>query len=294
MLTQSINKLLEIEVKELSSWDIKPHKHNFFVIVYVEKGFGVQCINQIKFEYQAGHIFLLPPLNCHEFKIIEPSRFYFIRFTDNYFINDSGLTNYNSWFERIAYILDNYDKVPGDIISSESEREYIVKTIKTIYHEHVEPDCYSEPIITNAVASILNILARGIEKKHVEQSNEADNRFREILRYISIHITSRDKLSIAALAHKFSISKTYFSEYFKKQAGSSLSEYILKSKLRLVEAKAKHTDLSIKEMAYQLNFTDSSHLAKSFKKAYGMTIKEFKQRFNSCNTDYESKRAIKK
>ena len=62
----------------------------------------------------------------------------------------------------------------------------------------------------------------------------------------------------------------------------TVAEYILKSKLRIVETKVIHTDLSIKEIAYQLNFTDSSHLARSFKKVYGMTMKEFKNSDPMC------------
>ena len=282
MITESTKKLFEIHAEELSSWVKRAHKHNFFEIVYIEKGAGLQCINQHEFKYSEGNIFLLPPLDCHSFKIVEPSRFYFIRFTDYYFLNDDGLTNYNSWFNRIAYIIANYNKIPGDIISSERERQFIINNIKYIYQEHLAPDSYSEPIITGAVASILNIMARSIEKKYVEKANEVDNRFGEVLRYINTNIFNNKKLHVPLLADKFNISKSYFSEYFKKQAGLSLADYIVKSKLRIVETKVLHTDLSLKEIAYQLNFTDSSHLAKSFKKAYGMTIKEFKNSGQIC------------
>ena len=119
-------------------------------------------------------------------------------------------------------------------------------------------------------------MARSIEKKYVDEANEVEGRFGEVLRYINMHIANGDKLRIPVLASEFGISKSYFSEYFKKQAGLSLNDYILKSKLRLVETKVLHTDLSLKEIAWQLNFTDSSHLAKSFKKVYGMTVKQFK------------------
>ena len=48
------------------------------------------------------------------------------------------------------------------------------------------------------------------------------------------------------LADKFGISRTYFSEYFKKHVGDSLrANYIIKSKLRLAETKIAHTDLSL-------------------------------------------------
>lgn len=282
MHTESTTKLFEIHIEELSSWEKRPHKHNFFEIVYVEKGAGLQCINQHEFEYKEGNIFLLPPLDCHSFKIAEPSRFYFIRFTDNYFLQDGGLTSYKDWFDKIAYIIANYNKVPGDIISTERERNFIIDNIKSIYQEYLSADSYSEAIIAGSIASTLNILARSIEKRYVDQANEIDNRFGDILRYINTHIFNSDNLRVPVLAEKFSISKTYFSEYFKKQSGISLADYIIKSKLRIVETKVLHTDLSLKEIAYQLNFTDSSHLAKSFKKVYGMTVKEFRSSGQVC------------
>lgn len=282
MFTESISKVFEIHIEELEAWEKRPQKNNFFEIVYVEKGRGRQCINQHEFEYEEGNIFLLPPLDCHSFKIMEASRFYFIRFTDHYFLQNDRLTDYNSWFDKIAYIVANYNKVPGDIISSESERQFIINNIKSIYQEYLANDNYSDSIITGAVASILNILARSIEKKYVDQANEIDNRFGEVLRYVNTHISDAEKIRVPELAAKFGISKTYFSEYFKKQAGVSLADYILKSKLRLVETKVLHTDLSLKEIAYQLNFTDSSHLARSFKKVYGMTVKEFRNSGQVC------------
>jgi AraC-like DNA-binding protein/mannose-6-phosphate isomerase-like protein (cupin superfamily) len=277
MITESANKIFEIEIEELSSWGKRPHKHNFFEIVYVDQGRGVQCINQHEFTYKAGHVFLLPPLDCHSFKVQEPSRFYYIRFTDHYFMNDDGLTQHRDWFDRIAYILANYNKIPGDIIASEREREFIINNIKSIYQEYAAPDTYSDAIISGTVASILNILARSIEKRYVERANEVAHRFGEILRYINTHLTDREKIRVPALAKQFSISKTYFSEYFKKQAGQSLANYVTQAKLRLVETKVLHTDQSLKEIAYELNFTDSSHLARTFKKVYGITIGEFKK-----------------
>ncbi len=283
MITESAQKIFEIHVEELSTWGHRIHKHNFFEIVYVEKGEGFQCINQHEFAYQADNIFLLPPLDCHSFKINTLSRFYFIRFTDHYFLKNDGLTNYQAWFDRIAYILANYNKVPGDIIASERERNYIIQNVKAIYQEYSLSDNYSDEIISGSVAAILNILARSIEKKYVEQANEVDNRFGEILRYINTNIVENNKLRVPLLAERFNISKSYFSEYFKKQAGVSLADYILKSKLRIVETKLLHTDLSLKEIAYQLNFTDSSHLARSFKKVYGMTTKEFKNQESICS-----------
>ena len=62
MITESAKQIFEIEVAELETWGKRPHKHNFFEIVFVDSGSGTQCINQHEFAYQEGNVFLLPPL----------------------------------------------------------------------------------------------------------------------------------------------------------------------------------------------------------------------------------------
>ncbi|MBB3700195.1 helix-turn-helix domain-containing protein [Flammeovirga yaeyamensis] len=276
MITQSLQRIFEIHIEELSVWEKRPHKHNFFEIVYIEKGSGYQCINDHEFEYKEGNIFLLPPLDCHSFKIKETTRFMFIRFTDHYFMNSDGKTDYNRWFEQISYIIAHYNKVAGDIISSESERQFLIQNLNMIYRESLKTDVYSKSIINSILVTVLELLGRNIEEKYLKETQISDSKFTEILRFINQNITNTEQLKIPYLAEKFNVSKTYFSEYFKKNAQMSLVDYIIKAKLRIVETKIKHTDLSLKEIAYQLNFTDSSHLSKSFKKMYGMSIRDFR------------------
>ena len=276
MEVETAKRTFELDVEEISTWGKRAHRHNFFEIVYVDEGAGLQCINTHEFAYQAGNIFLLPPLDCHSFKVSEPSRFYYLRFTDYLFRSPSGETHYNEWFENISYILANYNRIPGDIIPTERERQFIVHNIKSIQLEYMVSDSYSEAIIAGVIASILHILARSIEKRYVEQANGVEGRFGEMLRFINRNLTDRENIKLPVLADRFGISRNYFSEYFKRQAGETLANYIIKSKLRLAETKVLHTDLSLKEIAYQLDFTDSSHLSRSFKKAYGMTVSEFK------------------
>ncbi len=277
METKSLSQMFDIEVVELDSWTRRPYQNNFFEIVYVEYGAGEQCIAGTQFHYTAGNIFLLPPLNCHSFTVNEPSKFVFIRFLDNFFLHGKPELNYNKvWFESISHILANYNRVPGDIISSRSERRYMISTINTLVSEHLARDNYSSAIVSGMMISMLNILARNIERRFTHSITQNDSRLNSILRYINNNLMDSERLKIAALADNFGISKSYFSEYFTKHAGVKLSEYILKAKLRLAETYIVHTDNSLKEIAYSLGFTDSSHLSNSFKRYYSMTIGEFR------------------
>lgn len=74
----------EISVKELEESPLKEHEHTFFELVYILSGTGLQCINNNKFDYHEGHMFLITPQDCHSFDIHTTTKFFFIRFNDIY------------------------------------------------------------------------------------------------------------------------------------------------------------------------------------------------------------------
>lgn len=281
MEIKSISNLFEVEIQDLDAWSSRPHMNNFFEIVYIESGFGVQCINYHESEYGAGNIFLLPPLNCHSFRIYEKTKFYFIKFTDNWFKSHKTTDSYD-WFDKLACILASYNRVPGDIIASERERQTLIGAIKSIYSEGIARDKYSSSIQFGSIISILNILARNIELRFPLDAECKGGKMCEIMRYINDNISDNTKLKSVVIADKFGISERYMSDYFKRHSGTTLSEYINKVKIRLSETYLLHSNLSLKEIAYRLNFADSSHLSKCFKRHYGVTIKEFKINPHIC------------
>jgi AraC family L-rhamnose operon regulatory protein RhaS len=72
------------------------------------------------------------------------------------------------------------------------------------------------------------------------------------------------------------MSEGHLSRYFKQQTGDSLKSYITKYKLDIIKTRLKFSDLTISEIAYEMNFTDESHLNKMFKAAFGLTAKQFR------------------
>jgi AraC-like DNA-binding protein len=286
MYIEQTYKPFEIHIEELENWEKRPHTHNFFELVYIDKGVGEQCINQVGFPYSPGNIFLLPPLDCHSFQIKEKTTFYFIRFTDLYFSKEALNGNYGDWFRKLSFVLSNYNKVAGDIIEAQSslERELLVSLIKQIHQEYLSKDEYSETIMESLMVSILNILARNIERRYVGGGHSKEYKFGEIIRYIQHHIYDKEKITLENLSSEFSISPTYFSEYFKKHSEYTFQEYVIKSRLKLAENYFRHSKYSIKEIAYILGFTDSSHLSKTFRKHYAITVQAFKKRHEQLNS----------
>jgi AraC-like DNA-binding protein len=271
----------EILVEETTEWRQRPHQHNFFELVLVEEGEGRQCINYQYVPYQRHSIFLLPPLNCHSFEVHTPTRFVFLRFTNQVFDKSrGGEVDYEDWFRKVSYVLVNYNRVPGDIIRSGPDKEHLLQLLALLRYEDRQRDKFSRALIPAALVAILNILARNIEAAFVGAGGRTGGnaRFQEVLNHVQHHLFDNEHLRVARLAEHFGVSGSYFGEYFRRNAGESLQEYVLKSRLKVAESRLLYSGNSVKEIAYELGFSDASHLSRQFKKYHGYTIQAFRQR----------------
>lgn len=271
-----------IQEIELIEWERRTFKNNFFEFVLIKKGTGTQCIDYNFHMYREGSMFLLPPLKCHEFQIKEPTTFVFVKFTSNFFTtNNQGGPSHEEWFKEAAYILSNYNQLPGDIINIQTDRQHIYSLIDLILTERRNYPNGSDALIKSLMTSILEILLRNIKQNSTNEvitKNENDTRIIKILTYIDGNIDKPEQLTIEQLANTFLLSPTYVSEYFQKKMKVSLREYIIKARLKLVEIRLLNSDYTLKEISNEFGFTDASHLSKIFKKYAGISIREFKER----------------
>ncbi|RTQ47813.1 AraC family transcriptional regulator [Hymenobacter gummosus] len=277
---QSAPAPFELALEETAQWTQRPHRHNFFELVFVEEGQGQQCINYQQFAYGPGSVFLLPPLDCHSFQIELPTRFVFLRFTNQVFAPGSGGgLDFKAWFQKLSYILINYNRVPGDVVAAR-DKEHLWHCLQLIRQEHARPDAHSAPLIQTTLMTMLGLLTRHIEARLVAPAaSPRSRRFLDVLNRIQLHLfDGPEALSVAALAAYAGMAPSYFGEYFRRHAGESLQAYITKSRLKVAEARLLHSDNSAKEIAFELGFTDTSHLSRTFRKYYGCTIQEFRQR----------------
>lgn len=267
-----------IEIAEYQEWSERNRKNNFFELVYVLQGTGQQSVNYIKRKYTKNGIFLLPAAKCHMYIIEEPTRFLFIRFTGSYFASKgNNQVDYSGWFSRLNFILGNHDRYPGEIISDPEEKSQVKRLLDAVLFEYEKKDTCSAFIIQNTLVSVLAILSRNIQQKVLQGRTFKDSRFVELINFISFNILDPGKVSPAYLAAQFNIAESYFSEYFQRNAGERFQDFVLKARLQIAESRAIYTSAPITEIAWELGFTDSSHLNRMMKKYYGKGMREMRK-----------------
>ena len=105
-----------------------------------------------------------------------------------------------------------------------------------------------------------------------------DERMQKAIRYIQQNVNQH--LTVGDVADYAGFSKSYFSAYFKKTLGFSVSAFILRCKLEEGRELLQYTDKSISTISEFLCFSSQSHFHTAFRKQFGMTPSEYRKQQN--------------
>lgn len=259
-----------------------PAKNNsYFELVFVASGSGCRTVNGHRLSFNKNYFFLHLPHESNSIQLNERSVLHFIKFQRVLFDQSQGvISNFSQrdWFKRMEFILfSNWEKEenlivdPGDLILAKGLVELLVKEASA------QKPCFDQNLKAYLFI-LLNITARNILKMSSKGDTvpTGSKPEKDIVTYINYHIFEPNKISVANLSKTFAISPSYFSEYFKSRYGVSLKKYITEYKLRLVESRLKYTNLTLSEIASELQFTDTSHLNRIFKKYRGVYPRDYK------------------
>ncbi|MDJ1468983.1 AraC family transcriptional regulator [Xanthocytophaga flava] len=279
MYGATLYRQYEIEWKELQRYTRTTKRNNFFELIYVVAGTGVQTVNKNRFTYRKGNLFLLTPQDEYSFVIDTTTTFFFLRFNELY-VKDN-ISKDKDIVKQVEYILQNASHRPGCILKNKVDKPFIAMLVESILNEQTNQQLYYNRISEQIINTIITIVARNIALKLPKNINESTGEpILEMLNYIQQNIFEPKNLKAQKLSQHFNISLTYLGRYFKKQTGDTLQNYIVNYKMRLVETRLLHSAMRINEIAYEFNFTDESHLNRAFKKYKGMNPSDFR-RINS-------------
>ena len=103
-----------------------------------------------------------------------------------------------------------------------------------------------------------------------------DGCIQKAIRYIQQN--TNQHLTVGDVASYVGFSKSYFSAYFKKTLGFSVSAFILRCKLEEGKELLQYTNKSISTISTFLCFSSQSHFQTAFKKQFGMTPNEYRRK----------------
>lgn len=276
MTRENLYEAYSIVYKTMDECPAEGHSHSFFELVYIVSGSGEQCINNSRFNYNEGHMFLITPEDCHSFEIRTTTTFFFLRF-NNIYIKDSEIPEGN--VQKLEYILQNANHRPGCILRNLEDKKIVRPLVDAIIREHTGLDISHRELIRQYVNTLILIVARNIAKfQGLEMAAHTEDKARNILQFIQSNIFYPEKLRADFLSEHFNLSNAYLGRYFKKHTGQTMRHYIAQYRTKLIEHRLQYSDKRINEIAGEFGFTDESHFNKFFRKQNGQSPRSYRKK----------------
>lgn len=251
----------------------KPFIISFYEIYFITKGKGFFLLDDIRIPFEKGTIMFLPPNRRREwisetetdgYVILFESEFIERFFNDNLFVyRFHYFHNYNTAFHLKTNIRDF---------------ESIIEKLKEIRQEITNLQNDSDHFLRSILYYLLIILNRQYINQHHIQGELFENIV--VLKFIRLlNINFREKHRVNDYTQLLGISKTYLNQKLKT-FGKSASD-LIKARI-LIEAKKDllYTDLTISEIAFNLNFSEPANFNRFFKQQTSITPIQFRVKFS--------------
>ena len=243
----------------------EPHKHDFFIIILFEQGEGTHTIDFTEYQIANHQVHLIFPDQVHHWKIGKETIGYQLMISREWF---------ESFFPSLRFAASYYQSHPIIQLSKEDLLSLLYE-FRSIQKELEETTIIWELIQTRS--KLVGLLVHKI----------AGSTFKDFENYnsnpiISKFLTLIDQYfkqvhSVAFYAEKLFISANYLNIVCRKNLHVSASSLIQNRILLEAKRLLKVSEMSVKDIVYELGFYDHANFSKFFKSQTGMTPTQFKE-----------------
>jgi len=129
------------------------------------------------------------------------------------------------------------------------------------------------------VSVLTELMSIGISKTNAASEQKRSDKIGDILSFISDN--ALEKITIDEISEATHISKYHLCRIFKENIGITIGSFIKNRRLSAAKQLLASTELSVTEIAGKCCFYDSSFFTKTFKKEFGMSPSEFRDKYRN-------------
>ena len=253
---------------------IEPHMHDFYLLLFIEKGEGIHEIDFTKHVVKPYQIYFLRPQQVHYWQLSGNTKGYQLMFSKNTINLIHGLSQLPFFQLGVPQLINLFPENYFNLKSTIEELNNLLLKNQNIDHE----------------ISILQffLLLKKIQKLYnkeyplLEQENK-DLKIQEFKNLLEKYFTEHHQ--VAFYAEKLNITPNYLNIRCKKKLGITASQVIQQRIVLEAERLLITTNLPIKEIAFSLSFFDIGYFYHYFKKWVNKTPKEFRLSYNIYNKE---------
>jgi len=244
-----------------------PHRHDFFEVLYLQKGSGYHVIDANKYEIKPPCVFFMSPGQAHKLELSNDIEGYIFIFTSDFYLLNRS--NQNSLIEFPFFYTIHQDNPPL-LLENESDIHFLESLFRQSIAEISRPGDY----FLEMLRSILDLILTTCAARYQLNDSILNKGKGQILVKRFFHLVEENhqrNLSLSDYSGMIGVTPNHLTQTVKLLTGKTSSQIIKAKQLLEIKRLLVHTNLSVSEIANQLNFDDQSYFTKFFKRETGTT-----------------------
>lgn len=257
------------------------HGHDFYELVIVESGTGIQFTEMQTIELGPGSMFLIPIGMLHGYKELNNLVLYNImikkEFLDLSILQDlTEMPGYKQLFND-KKTLDVYRITPNQV-------ESLTTLVDIIKNENTEHIAFmgSEALSFATTITLLVNIARIIQMVPIEDSS-VNQRMKNVFSFLGDNLSRN--VSTNELMEIANMSSSTLNRYFKKITGLSPVEYHLHKRMSNACELIHLTGKTMEEISDLIGFADASYFSRQFKRVMKVSPSEYRESWKKWDLD---------
>jgi len=245
------------------------HAHDFYLISIFTKGSGSHTIDFTTYPVTKGSIFFMSPGEMHAWELSDDTEGYVIFFSASFYRMDARTAQLQQFpFFRAG------DKLSCGSLNTAQQKE-IGRFIALLEAENQAESPYRAGILRSILDALLYKLSSFLEKEKARRPQASLVPQLEAL--IETHY--KEHRPAAFYAAELHISTQQMNAHAKNYLNKTVAELLQERLIAEAKRLLVYSDLTVSEIAYELNFSDSSYFNRFFKRAEKLTPEQFRKRF---------------
>lgn len=249
-----------------------PHRHDFFEVLFLQKGSGYHVIDGNKYEIKPPSVFFMSPGQAHKLELSQDIEGYIFIFTADFYLLNR--INQNSLIEFPFFYTINQDNPPL-LLNNEGD----VRFLETLFRQSIAEIDQQGDHIPDMMRSILDLILTTCAARYPVNENLLNKGKGQILVKKFFHLieeNNQKNLSLSDYASLIGVTANHLTQTVKVLTGKTSLQIIKSKQLLEIKRLLVHTNLNVSEIANQLNFEDPSYFSKFFKRETGLTPLQYR------------------
>lgn len=248
------------------------HRHDYFVIIWIKQAKGTHLVDLETYELEPDTVFCISPGQIHHLRTVQPGPLdgYVISFSPEFISADEEV--YDMLFTTgLFYTFCNSPVIKIDAEMKEEMEDMASKMMK----EYANFFLLRSEILKGFLKIFLIYLTRQYQPA---SGGESQSKSVELAKKFlnSLEKNFLKMRMVSDYAEQLVVTPNYLNDVVKKVTGVTASHHIQQRIVMEAKRKAAYSDMTMKEVAYELGFDDTAHFSKFFKNAAGVNFSDYK------------------